>query len=132
MPAREQTAPSERDKLHRREFLGTVAALGGLTALAGEIAGAPVAIAESGKARLPIVAGSVKQPVEELARYLRRIAGADFKGEDRDSKAGGLYVGLASDFPALKIEKEDELGDEGFLLRTDGANVLLIGNGPLG
>jgi hypothetical protein len=32
-------------------------------------------IAEGGKARLVIVAGSVKEPVEELSRYLRRIAG---------------------------------------------------------
>jgi hypothetical protein len=132
MPAPEQTARSERDRPHRREFLGTLAALGGWAALAGECAGAPVTIAESGKARLSIVAGSVKEPVEELARYLRRIADADFKVEKKAGEAGGLYVGLASDFPALKIEKADELGDEGFLLRTDGADVLLIGNDPLG
>src|SRR5205809_1977953 len=98
MTALERTAPSERDKPHRREFLSTVAALGGLTALAGESAGASVAIVESGKARLPIVTGSVREPVEELARYLRRIADADFKVEKESSKTGGLYVGLASDF----------------------------------
>jgi hypothetical protein len=131
MPALGQTAVSDSEKLHRREFLGTVAALGGLTALAGKAA-APVIIADAGKARLPIVAGSVKGPVEELGRYLRRIVGADFKVEKEAGKTGGLYVGLASDFPTLKIDKADELGDEGFLLRTDGADVLLVGNGPLG
>jgi hypothetical protein len=132
MPAPGPTAVSDREQLHRREFLGAVAALGGLTALAGKALAAPVAIADAGKARLAIIAGSVKEPVEELGRYLRRIVGADFKVEQEAGKAGGLYVGLASDFPALGIKKADELGDEGFLLRTDGTNVLLIGNGPLG
>jgi hypothetical protein len=132
MLALDETALPVRDKPHRREFLGTIAALNGWTAWAGEFAGAPVALAESGQARLPIVAGSIKEPVEELARYLRRIAGATFQVEPKAGKTGGLYVGLTSDFPALKLEKSDELGDEGFLLRTDGDNVLLIGNGPLG
>jgi hypothetical protein len=123
---------SDRHQLHRREFLGTVAALGGLTAAAEDFAGAPVTVAQSGKANMVVVAGSVKDPVDELVRYLRRIVDAEFKIEKDAGKTGALYVGLASDFPALKIEKADEMGDEGFLVRSDGVNVLLIGNRPLG
>ena len=132
MRAPTRSTPSHHERLRRREFLGAAAALGGWAALGGQAAATPVTIADAGKARLTIVGGSVKEPVEELSRHLRRIVDAEFKVEKKAGKAGGLYVGLASDFPELKIDKADELGDEGFLLRTDGANVLLIGNGPLG
>src|SRR5262249_43909219 len=69
------------------EFPGA-AALGGLTLLPGQATSAPAAVvlADAGKVRLPIVAGSVKEPVEELGRDLRRVtswaasAGGERKG----------------------------------------------------
>src|SRR5438045_5956632 len=56
----------------------------------------------------------------------------EFKIAAEPARAGSLFVGLAADFPALKIDKPDELGAEGFVLKTDGTHVWLIGNKPLG
>src|SRR5438270_910689 len=66
-----------------------------------------VALAVEGKARLPIFAGSVAEPVQELQQYLKRITGADFAVEKPREKAAGIYVGLAADFP-LKFEATAE------------------------
>ena len=91
-----------------------------------------VVVADAGQPRLTIVVGSVKDGVGELQKVLRRMSGAEFKITAEPAKGGSLFVGLAADFPALKIDKPDELGAEGFLLKTDGTNVWLIGNKPLG
>src|SRR5579872_1512827 len=91
-----------------------------------------VVVADAGQPRLTIVVGSVKEGIDELQKVLRRMSGAEFKIAAEPAKAGSLFVGLAADFPALKIDKADELGTEGFLLKTDGTHVWLIGNKPLG
>jgi len=99
-----------------------------LAALALLFIGAPeeVTLVRDGKALLPIVAGSVAAPVEDLRRQLREISGAELEV----AQAGpGLHVGLFSDFPGLPAE---DLGPEGFVLRTDGKSVYLLASGPAG
>jgi hypothetical protein len=122
--------------IDRRTFLGGIAVAGGWSVLAASASGradAPaVVVADNGQPRLTIVVGSVKDGVEELQKVLRRLSGAEFKIAAEPARAGSLFVGLAADFPALKIDKPDELGAEGFLLKTDGTHVWLIGNKPLG
>src|SRR6202020_273752 len=87
-----------------------------------------VVVADAGQPQLTIVTGSVKDGIDELHKVLRRMSGAEFQTAAVPAKTGSLFVGLAADFPALKIDKPDELGSEGFLLNTDGGNVWLIGN----
>jgi hypothetical protein len=122
--------------IDRRNFLGMATAAGGWTVLAESSSGrteAPaVIVADAGRPRLTIVPGSVKDGVDELQQVLRRMSGAEFKIAAEPARTGSLFVGLAADFPALKIDRPDELGAEGFLLKTDGTHVWLIGNKPLG
>jgi hypothetical protein len=116
------------DKLNRRSFLAAVAtALPATYALADAQQQPPgVPLAEDGQPRLPIIAGSVKEPVIELQHHLKQITGADFAVEKPAEKAAGLYVGLAADFPSLKLDLPAELGGEGFLLKTADSRVLLL------
>lgn len=81
---------------------------------------------------MPILAGSVHAPMEELRTYLEAISGAHF--EIREAKAGahGLYVGLASDFPWLRVTGTGGLGAEGYLIATTRKDVLLLAEHPLG
>jgi hypothetical protein len=122
--------------IDRRNFLGSIAAAGACSVLAESTSGradAPaVVVADDGKPRLTIVAPTVKDGVDELQRVLRRMSGAEFKVAAEPAKAGSLFVGVAADFPALKIDKPDELGAEGFLLKTDGTHVWLVASKPLG
>ena len=92
----------------------------------------PTPLVRDGRALLPVVAGSVPEPVEELRRVLKEITGADFTPGKLADGAPALYVGLATDFPHLKIENPAALGAEGFVLRADGKSIYLIGNAPLG
>ena len=121
--------------IDRRCFLGMIAAGAG-TGLAESSSGrsdAPaVVVADAGQPRLTIVTGSVTDGIDEMQKILRRMSGAEFKTASAPVSAGSLFVGLAADFPALKIDKPDELGPEGFVLKTDGVHVWLIANKPLG
>lgn len=91
-----------------------------------------VALAVEGKARLPIIGGKVAEPVQELRDTLKRITGADFAVEKPGDKTPGIYVGLDTDFPSVKIDAADKLGSEGFVLKTDAASVYLIAHEPAG
>lgn len=114
--------------LDRRSFLAAAATVLPATCGFAEVQRAlDVLIAEDGQPRLPIIGGSVKEPVTELQHYLKQITGADLAVEKPSEKAAGLYVGLAADFPSLKIDLPGELGSEGFLLKTDDSRVLLLG-----
>ncbi len=122
--------------IDRRNFLGSIAAGASWTASAesswGRADAPAVVVADAGQPRLTIVARGVKDGVDELQKILRRMSGAEFKIAAEPDKAGSLFVGLAADFPDLKVDKPDELGDEGFLLKTDGTHLRLVGNKPLG
>jgi len=41
-------------------------------------------------------------------------------------------VGLITDFPSLKVNHRDELGPEGFILKSDGRSVYLAATQPRG
>jgi hypothetical protein len=111
-----------------------------LAPLPGILAAAPdgparsqaVVLTKDGVARLPILAGSVKGPADELQRYLAAISGAEVKVEAPRAGAPGIYVGLTADFPWLKLEGIDRLGREGFLLKSDGTSLYLIAREPAG
>jgi hypothetical protein len=91
-----------------------------------------VLLVKNGKPLLSLFAGSIPGPVDELRRTLKEISGADFAPTKGEKESTGLYVGLASDFPWLPIEKAHELGPEGFILRTDGRSLLLLAHSSLG
>jgi hypothetical protein len=95
-------------------------------------AASSVVLAKDGIAQLPILAGSVKQPVEELRQYLASISGAEVKVEQAREGTDGIHVGLASDFPWRTFDGVDQLGGEGFLVQSDGRNLFLIAREPAG
>lgn len=92
----------------------------------------PVTLVADGVARVPIVVGSVREPAAELQRYLQQMSGAAFDVVPAEKGKTGIHVGLATDFPWLELPETEKLGTEGFLIKTAGQNVLLIGHRPLG
>jgi hypothetical protein len=93
---------------------------------------AAVIVVQDGEPRMTIRAGSLKEPIEELKRYLEAISGAKMRVETARADAPGIHVGLAADFPWLRFEGVEQLGKEGFLLRSEGKNLFLIARGPRG
>ena len=81
---------------------------------------------------MPIVVGTIKAPVAELSHYLKVMTGADFELTPPGRGKAGIHVGLVDDFPSLKIEREGELGPEGFIMRTEGGSVFLVAVGERG
>ena len=73
---------------------------------------ADVTLVKEGKPALPLVAGSVAGPVEELRRYLKEISGAELVPAKAGPGGVGLYVGLTSDFPN-PLAAESGTGDVG-------------------
>jgi hypothetical protein len=72
-----------------------------------------------------------RKAVRELVQYVKQMSGAELKVEGAKKGAIGCYVGMASDFPWFK-KNLDELGDEGFQISTEGKNILMLANKPLG
>src|SRR5574340_19928 len=102
-------------------------------ALASEFAAAQpprIEVARSGKALMPILVGSAKAPAEELRRYLDALSGARFEMRQAQPGDHGLYVGLAADFPWLHLDTA--LGPEGYLIRSQGRDLLLVAQTALG
>ena len=66
-------------------------------------------------------------PGRDLQTLLRKISGAELELAAAQPGETGLYLGKASDFPWLGLEAEvRDLGPEGFLIRSDGSNLLLL------
>jgi len=91
-----------------------------------------VTVVEDGAARMALIAGSVPGPVAELQKYLKMICGAELPVARAREGARGVLVGLASDFPWLALEDVEGLGPEGFILRSEGGNLLMVAAGELG
>lgn len=98
-----------------------------------------VLMAEDGKALLPIIisenaSASTKSNASKLAEYLGKIGGAKFKIETGDGTSG-ISIGLATDFPALKLastfKSDDILKREEYLLRTHAGGLLVLGASDL-
>lgn len=81
----------------------------------------------NGKPQLPIFAGSIDQPGKDLKYYLEKMTGARFDVMPAVKGQHGIYVGLIGDFPWLDLKGVDQLGPEGFIIRSDGRNLYLIG-----
>ncbi len=95
----------------------------------------PVTLVKDGKPAVPIIAGSAADPVAELRSEIQRISGTELA----EGKAGdkGVYVGLISDFDQATLKDVDlpdpkTLGDEGFVIKSHGDNLYLLGAKPLG
>jgi hypothetical protein len=76
--------------------------------------------------------GSVEEPGAELGHYLQGITGRAFEITPAAPNRAGIHVGLVTDFSWLEIDRPEELGPEGFVLRSDGRSVYLVGTGPRG
>lgn len=87
----------------------------------------PVVLVQEGVARLPILVGSFEKPARELEHYLERMSGADLRVSEAKPGRAGVYVGTASEFPWLELGDLRDLGAEGFVLRSDGRSVFLVG-----
>jgi hypothetical protein len=92
----------------------------------------PIVLTKDGVAQFPILAGSVNQPVDELRQYLGTISSAEVKVEPAREGLSGIHVGLATDFPWRKFDGVEQLGGEGFLLKSDDKNLFLIAREPTG
>ena len=105
------------------------------------IAATPVkiAMAENGKALIPIVISDnasalTKANANKLADYLGKIAGAKFLVETGNGTRG-IILGLASDFPALKLastfNSTDILKREEYLMRSHAEGLYVLGASDL-
>jgi len=91
-----------------------------------------VVLCREGKAALPIYAANAGEPVRELQTYLNRITGAAFEVKAPEAGGKGIFVGLLSEFPDRKIERAGDLGDEGFVIRSEDGSLYLLAAQPLG
>ncbi|GIW80541.1 MAG: hypothetical protein KatS3mg105_2348 [Gemmatales bacterium] len=89
-------------------------------------------VVQNGQPKLSIRAGSVPAPIDELRHYLKRMTGAEIPAAPGDARSGILFVGLFKDFPDLGLKKPKDLGEEGFLLRSEAGNLYLLADRPLG
>lgn len=92
----------------------------------------PVSLVENGIAKLPIIAGSVAEPVTLLETYLTRMSGATFQRATAAPGVRGIYVGLPADFPGFELPNLEGMSEEAIYVYSDGANLYLLGGGPLG
>lgn len=86
-----------------------------------------ILLCENGKPLLPILSGSVDQPVKDMKHYLEKITSGRFDVKPAVKGQRGIYVGLIKDFPWLELKNVDQLGTEGFVIRSDGHNLYLVG-----
>jgi hypothetical protein len=94
--------------------------------------GKPVTLIKDGVARMPVIKGSVEEPVAELRHYLRQMTGTTLDVASAGQGKAGIYVGLVKDFPWFKVDRADELGPEGFVLQSDGTSLYLVAAKPRG
>jgi hypothetical protein len=109
----------------------------------GVAAAGPVELelARGKQALQPIVISSQASPsteavAAELADYLKRITGAEFKVQAGDGSRG-LVLGTLAEFPSPDLAKPLEIrdgfnGKEAFAIRTEPKRILLIGATDLG
>lgn len=96
-----------------------------------------VVLASDGESRLPVVVSSdadsvIRESAGELAEYLGRISGAEFRIQSTD-KPAGIFVGLKSDFVNLPFEVKFQLNavhPDQYLLRTTDDGLFLLGTTP--
>jgi hypothetical protein len=109
---------------------------------ARSVAPATVLLANDGRALMTVnvvakATPQVRATALELAQYLKRISGADFKIATSNgplpSDAAGIAIGLAGDFamPDKSLQTSDPTHNEDYLLRTHKTGVTLMGASDL-
>lgn len=97
---------------------------------------ARIALAEQGMALQPVIVSAnagdrVKAAAAELADYLGRISGVKFEVKTGDGSSG-IVVGTAAEFPGTSSDEwltdKAITARENYLLRSEAARLLLIGN----
>ena len=98
-------------------------------------------LARDGKAQAPIIlsekaSASTKAVAAELASFLKRISGAEFKVETGDGTKG-IVLGALTEFPDAALNAPLEIrnrfdGKEAYVIRTEPERIRLIGNTDLG
>jgi len=101
---------------------------------------APVQLSRAGRGLMPVVVGpraseETKGVAAELARYLGRIGGGEFRVETRgDGGGGGVVVGRPGDFDAMPVEVAFGVGPferEDYVLRSVEGGLYLLGASDL-
>ena len=93
-----------------------------------------VTLARDGRATCVIVTGvnpppPLLQAADALRQYLQAISGAVLPlSEKMPTQGAAVRLGLAADFPDIKLPKEfTALNNEGFLIRTEGNALVIVG-----
>ncbi len=116
-------------------LLAAVLAVGSFWFLDAAIADESVTLASSEQARLSVVVAPessdrVRTAADELADYLGRIGGAEFKVEEGDGTRG-LAVGVFTNFPKLELANQFNPADiarrEQYILRSHADGAYIIG-----
>ena len=94
---------------------------------------AEMALVEAGQNPCPILVAEQAAPLErvaaeELAKYLKRISGGEFgvKAAPATLPERAILVG------AVATTAPRELGEDGFLIRTEGQHLHIVGGSPRG
>ncbi len=111
----------------------------GLTGLATD-AQADLTLASKGKTSYRIVLPPTAAPVElhaaeELQRYLQRLSGASFPlvADTEPPRAREILIGDNLHLGRLNLSLDrGKLGTDGFILRTEGSCLILVGGQPRG
>ncbi len=120
------------DRMFWRTLMAGIIAAGAAVLRAAEPETQPVTLVRESVAVRPIVAGESKEHAERLQVYIARVSGAEMEIVDGDPETSGVYVGLRRDFPWLNSADIDDLGPEGYLIRTQDQNLFLLGDQPAG
>ena len=97
-------------------------------------------LAENGEVKMPVVISAnaseeTKGIAQELASYLGKISGADFKVETGDGTSG-IVIGTIKDFPLPALDKALAVngadGEEAFAIRTREKRIVLLAPTVLG
>jgi hypothetical protein len=75
--------------------------------------------------------GEMRRAVNKLIFYINKMSGAELQVKAASPGAKGCYVGLDRNFTWLDYDL-NELGNEGFTIRTKGSDIYLLASEPAG
>ncbi|MBS3763857.1 MAG: DUF4838 domain-containing protein, partial [Planctomycetes bacterium] len=127
------------EMLSLRQFLGLILVLNVFATGCRTSSAAPAAdLASDGRCMMPVVVGqnasdNVQKHADQLAEYLGRMGGTEFRVKRGDGSSG-IVVGLPADFESCPFEvrfKEGPFHREDYLLRSNAQGLWILGSTEL-